>query len=172
MKTIITNKDNLREEDITELVKRVKVLLINSQDEILLGYAHNIYQFPGGHVEEGEPFIETINREIREETGMLLNLGSLEPFACAIAYYKGHPEPGKNRKNEIYYYEVKTDEKPNLDNVEYTDNEKEGNYELRYIPLVNVETTLIENAEKYGNKKGIATEMVELFAIYKNNNVS
>ena len=52
MKEIITNKYNLKEEDLTEIVKRVKVLLINSNSEILLGYSHNEYQFPGGHVED------------------------------------------------------------------------------------------------------------------------
>ena len=44
MKEIIINNDNLKEEDMTELVQRVKIMLINSKDEILLGYSHNNYQ--------------------------------------------------------------------------------------------------------------------------------
>ena len=32
MKDIITNKNNLSEEDITEVVQRVKVLIINSNN--------------------------------------------------------------------------------------------------------------------------------------------
>ena len=43
----------LKEEDMTEVVKRVKILLRNSNNEVLLAYSHNNYQFPGGHVEEG-----------------------------------------------------------------------------------------------------------------------
>ena len=62
---------------------------------------------------------------------------------------------------------VKTDEKPNLENTEYTENEKEGNFELRYIPLSNVENILNANAEEYGDKKGIAREMIDLFDVYK-----
>ena len=54
MKIIIHNKNNLKETDITEVVKRVKILIINSNNEILLGYSHNDYQFPSGHVEKGE----------------------------------------------------------------------------------------------------------------------
>ena len=54
MRDIITNKYNLKEEDMTEVVQRVKILLVNSGNEILLGYSHNNYQFPGGHVEENE----------------------------------------------------------------------------------------------------------------------
>ncbi len=168
MKEIVTNKYNLTEEDMTEVVKRVKILLVNSNDEILLGYSHHNYQFPGGHVEENEELIDTVNREILEETGMDLKLKDLEPFARNLGYYKDWPEEGKNRKIEIYYYEVKTDEKPNLDNTSYTESEKDGGFELRYIPLSNVEEELKKNAEEYGDKKGIAREMLELFSLYKN----
>ncbi|NLL44181.1 MAG: hypothetical protein GX247_00745, partial [Mollicutes bacterium] len=62
----------------------------------------------------------------------------------------------------------KTDEKPNLDNTEYTDHEKDGQFELRYIPLNEVEQTLKENADKYGDKHGIPNEIYHgvFFFIY------
>ena len=167
MKQLITNKYNLTDSDMTEVVKRVKVLLVNSNNDVLLGYSYNNYQFPGGHVEENETLVQAVNREILEETGIELNITNIEPFACAIGYYKDWPAEGKNRKIEIYYYEVKTDEKPNLENTEYTENEKNGNFELRYIPLSDVENVLKTNAEEYGDKKGIAREMIDLFGVYK-----
>lgn len=167
MKQLITNKYNLTDSDMTEDVKRVKVLLVNSNNDVLLGYSHNNYQFPGGHVEENETLVQAVNREVLEETGIELNITNIEPFACAIGYYKDWPAEEKNRKIEIYYYEVKTDEKPNLENTEYTENEKDGNFELRYIPLLDVENVLRTNAEEYGDKKGIAREMIDLFGVYK-----
>ena len=60
-----------------------------------------------------------------------------------------------------------TDEKPNLENTEYTENEKDGNFELRYIPLLDVENVLKTNAEEYGDENGIAKEMIDLFEVYK-----
>ena len=167
MKQLITNKYNLTDSDMTEVVKRVKVLLVNSNNDVLLGYSYNNYQFPGGHVEENETLVQAVNREILEETGIELNITNIKPFACAIGYYKDWPTEGKNRKIEIYYYEVKTDEKPNLENTEYTENEKNGNFELRYIPLSDVENVLKTNAEEYGDENGIAREMIDLFGIYK-----
>ena len=167
MKQLITNKYNLTDSDMTEVVKRVKVLLVNSNNDVLLGYSYNNYQFPGGHVEENETLVQAVNREILEETGIELNITNIEPFACAIGYYKDWPAEGKNRKIEIYYYEVKTDEKPNLENTEYTENEKDGNFELRYIPLLDVENVLKTNAEEYGDENGIAREMIDLFEVYK-----
>ena len=77
MKKIITNKNNLTEADITEVVKRVKVLIINSKKEILLGYSHNNYQFPGGHVENGESLIQAVKREVLEETGIALEVNNI-----------------------------------------------------------------------------------------------
>lgn len=167
MKKIITNNYNLTDADMTDVVKRVKILLVNSKNEILLGYSHNDYQFPGGHVEDSEELIQTINREIQEETGIKLDVKEAEPFACAIGYYKDWPKEGENRKIEIYYFEIKTDELPNLENTNYTENEKAGNFELRFIPLEEVEKELEKNAQEYGDERGIAREMLELFAVYK-----
>lgn len=169
MKEIITNKHNLKESDITEVVKRVKILIVNSSNNILLGYSHNNYQFPGGHVENGETLLQTLKREMLEETGIDLDVSNVEPFAIALGYYKDWPEEGKNRKIEIYYYEIKTDEKPNLNNTSYTENEKDGGFELRYIHLDKVEEELKKNAEEFGDRRGITREMLELFEIYKSN---
>ncbi len=170
IKTIITNDYNLKDEDMTEVVKRVKVFIINSNNEILLGYSHNEYQCPGGHVEENEDLVSAINREVKEETGIELNLEEANPFACALGYYKDWPLKGKNRKIEIYYYEVKTDLKPNLDNTKYTKSELDGNFQLRYIPLDIVEEEFITNSNKYGDKHGIVKEMLKIFEVYKNIN--
>lgn len=167
MQKIIINQNNLSETDITEIVKRVKVLLINSNNEILLAYSHHNYQFPGGHVEDDESLLQTVKREMLEETGIDLATIDTEPFACTMGYYKDWPEKGKNRKTEIYYYEIKTDEKPNLDNTSYSEHEKDGNFELRYIPLDTVEDELRRNVEIYPDAFGITKEMLMLFTLYK-----
>ena len=169
MKEIIINKHKLNEEDITEIVKRVKVLLINSKNEILLGCSNHNYQFIGGHVEDGENLYETVNREVKEETGIELNISSIEHFAINYGYYKNWPEEGKNRKIEIYYYEIITDIKPILEHTHYTDNEKEGGFKLEYVPLSEVENVINENAKKYGDKNGITKEMIEVLKYYKEN---
>ena len=53
MKEIIYNYDLLDESDINNIVERVKAIIINSNDEILIGYGDKTYQCVGGHVEAG-----------------------------------------------------------------------------------------------------------------------
>ena len=35
------------------------------------------WSFPGGRVERGEPLVEAVRREVREETGLAVNVGDL-----------------------------------------------------------------------------------------------
>ena len=37
--------------------------ILNSNKELLLGYSYGTYQFPGGHVEEGETFSEKLYKK-------------------------------------------------------------------------------------------------------------
>ena len=62
MKHIIKNDLKIKKEELTSEVTRVKALLINSNNEILLGYSDNCYQFIGGHIEENEDLLDCLNR--------------------------------------------------------------------------------------------------------------
>ncbi len=167
MKEIIYNYDNLTEEEIDEVIIRIKALIINSKNEILLGYCHQTYQFPGGHQEEGETFLECLKREIEEETGININLIEKEPFFIIKHYGKNYKNTGKNRCSEIYYFEIKTDEKYNLSNSDYTENEKVGNYKLKYINLNDVENILIQSVPLNEQNEVIVKEMLEIIKEYK-----
>ncbi len=163
MERIVINEYNIKDEDINEIETRVKAILINKKDEVLLGYAKNKYQFIGGHVEEKETLVETAEREILEETGIELSIDkSLKPVAKYECYWKDEPKVNQNKKLEIYYYILKCDKKVNYDKTNYTEEEKKNNFELRYIPISNLENEIIDNCNKYESAKGIAEEMLEV----------
>ena len=168
MKSIIINKFNLNESDITDYTNKVKILLINSNKEILLANSHNEYQFPGGTQEKGESLTDVIKRELMEETGIIIDANNLKPFVKSSGYYKDWPSKGRNKKVDIYYYEILSDVKPNLDKTNLTKNEIEGNFKLEYIPLDKFNLILENNSLKYGDPHGIAKEMTNILNIYKN----
>ena len=117
MKTILYNYDNLKEEDINRIVRRAKILIINSNDEILFAHSNNNYFFVGGRVEENETFEEGIVRETKEETGIDLSLEKREPFFNITYMNKDNPNEGVNTKSIANYYLIKCDTKPDLSKV-------------------------------------------------------
>ena len=70
--------------------------------------------------------------------------------------------------SEIYYFEVFTDQIPNLKKVKLTEKEKEYNFTTKYIPLENIEDEIINNNNLYGDKRRIGKEILEIIKIYKN----
>ena len=166
MKEFIYNQDHLKEEDITETVVRTKALIINGQD-ILLGNENQIYQFPGGHLEQGETFEDCLKREVLEETGIELEYHEIKHPFLKIAYMnKDWPEQGKNRKAEIYYYLIETNKEPDLSKVHYTEHEKQGNFKLEKIPLNSAIEILEKNIPNNDMNQVITPDMITAIRTY------
>ena len=160
MKEIIYNYDHLNDEDITEIVIRMKALIINNKN-ILLGNENDIYQFPGGHLEDKETFEECLKREVLEETGIELFDSEIKrPFMKVTFMNKDWPEVGKNRKAEIYYYLIETDKKPDMSKVNYTEHEKKGNFKVEFVPLNESISIIEKNISKNEKNKVIAPDMI------------
>ena len=62
MKIKIFNEENINTNSIKSKIVRVKALIINSKNEILLGEAFDTIQFPGGHLEPGESLSAGLQR--------------------------------------------------------------------------------------------------------------
>lgn len=166
MKEILYNYDNLKLEDIDEVVTRTKGLIINSNNEITLGYSHKTYQFPGGHLEEGETLEECLLREIEEETGIEIKDAKLKPFEKITYYNKNYHKSGKNRKNDIYYYIINTDANFDMNNSKLDEWEKDGNFTVKTCPIKNVEQVLIDSIPDNPINKVIVEEMLDIFKEY------
>lgn len=172
MREILHNHKNLSPEDITETVTRTKALIVNSKNEVLLGYCEKTYQFPGGHLEEGETLLDCLKREVKEETGIELNIAEANSFFVIRYYNKDWPAEGVNRCSEIYFYEVNTDEKYNLENTNYDERERINNFELRYISLDDVDKILTDSIPDNKKNEVIVPEMLEIFEEYRNSKLT
>lgn len=167
MKEIIFNHDNLKDSDIDEVVVRTKGLIINDKDEITLGYSHKTYQFPGGHLEYGESLDECLKREIKEETGIELEGVKLNPFVKIVYYTKNYRDSGKNRKNEIYYFIIKTNKVFDMNKANLDEWEQAGNYIVKVIPLKNVKKVLLDSIPDNPMNEIIVEEMLTVLDEYE-----
>ena len=58
----------------------VGALIVNNQGKILLAKSHkwfDKYTLPGGHIEVGETMMEAVAREVKEETGLDVEVGEM-----------------------------------------------------------------------------------------------
>ena len=166
MKEVLYNYDNLTLDDIDEVVIRTKGLIINDNDEITLGYSNGTYQFPGGHLEDGEKLEECILREIKEETGIEIKDAKMKSFEKITHYTKNYHNTGINRKNEIYYYIVRTNTKFDMNNASLDEREKECGFTVKTIPLKDFENTLIKSIPDNPRNEVIVEEMLDAYKEY------
>ena len=166
MKELIYNNDNLFDNEINEIVIRMKVLLIRNNN-MILGYERGIYQFPGGHLEENESFNDCIKREIMEETGIeILDKDINEPIYKIVSLNRNHPDIGKNRRSEIYYYVININNDIDLSKTNYTKDELEGDFKVKEIPLNRVIEELEDNIINNEKNKVITPDMIRVIKEY------
>ena len=66
-------------------------IVLNDNNEILMVKTHNQgWVFPGGQVEVGENIIDAVKREIREETGIDVEVGEVFCIASNTGKYPGY----------------------------------------------------------------------------------
>lgn len=135
----------------------------------MLGFYHNTYQFPGGHLEENETLLDCLKREIKEETGIELKDNEINKNIIEknTHYTRNYRNTNKNRKNEIYYYIIKTNKLANINNSHLDKNEIEGNYIIKMININNVENILIDSISLNEINKIIVEEMLDVINEYK-----
>ena len=106
MKEIIYNNDNINLSDITSISVRIKVLLINN-GKLLIGNEDGCFMFIGGHKEDNEILIDTLKREVKEETG--LDVRNAEG-GYLFTYKRENPGEGDNYFVDVYRFVMDIDE--------------------------------------------------------------
>ena len=143
MRQILINDDHLNEDDLEQEIIRVKALLINSKQEILLVYNNYTYQFPGGHRKKDESLENTLTREIKEELGINI-LVKNEPFLQIITYFSNYCDLNLKVCSKIYYYILFTDQTPDFFQTQYDEIEKQSEFSIHYVKIACVEEKIYQ----------------------------
>lgn len=141
MKRVFINDNNLNAKDIDYDVIRVKGLVINSSGELIIVENNNTYQLPGGHNRKDESLEDTLSREIKEELGIKLEIKN-GPFMMIVTYDSNYFDTGSKVCSRIYYYLVKTDIEPDINNLSLDAMEKETDFNILKIPIDTLDSFL------------------------------
>ena len=166
MEIKIFNQDNLKDNEVDEVVTRVKVFLSNNNNEILIANCGECCMLPGGHVEEDESLISTLKREMLEETGISIDDSEIkQPFLEVRTYKKNHRGTTKNRLSKIIYFFIKSNKIPDLTKLNLTHHEKENNFQINFIHIDCFEEKMqnLINTSPLDHVRGIASETLSAF---------
>ena len=160
------NINNL--EEINCIIKRAKLLVENDKNEILICHSHHNYFLLGGHVEEDESDEVCLNRELNEEAGVNIVFEDLNPFMTIKYFDSDYPEVGINTFSLINYYSIKYNLVPNLNNLNLTDDEKEGKFTIEFINK-DIIVDYLNNDLKEATRPGVVMDTIEVIKEYLNN---
>lgn len=170
MKEVTFNKQNLSDEDIQIFEKKVKVIIKNSKNKILVCKRNGVIHFIGGKVEKDETYQEAATREIAEETGIDISVSNsyLEPFFLMKQYQQNYYNSGKNCLLSITYLLCNTDEEFDYNKRNLDEYESKEHFTLEYIPMDNFLEELEINREiaKKDKREFIINEMKYVFSEY------
>lgn len=95
---------------IKEYSKSVGAVILNEKQQVLIVFqADNRYwEFPKGKVEQGESELQTLRREVREETG--ITKFKLWPNWRQVVHYRFFPEKNVMVSKAVVYYFIESHE--------------------------------------------------------------
>lgn len=173
MKEIILNKTRLKDDELTDVIEKARIVLRNDNDELVFARFGRVYMLPGGKIELGETPVDTVKRELMEETTINILLDDTEPFAVTYNYLRDYElEDGTlvNRLVKTYYFTGFTSD----DTIEYfnlTQNEKEDNLRGFFIELEDGIELLQDYNKENPKATYLALETLKVLEEYKNLNL-
>lgn len=167
MRTIIINENQLKEDNISKSVERVKAIILTSSNKVLLAFNNGTYQFLGGHVEKGENRVFSLKREIKEESGIDVDILE-DAFLNIITYDNDYFGTGVKVKNSIYYYRIFSDLEPDFSKTRYDELELQSDFNLLYVDFNTFEQFLKSNISYGTIDENIGREMLYALEVYQN----
>ncbi|MBO6145630.1 MAG: NUDIX hydrolase [Bacilli bacterium] len=173
MKEIVLNKARLKQDEITEVLDKARIILRNENGEFILSHFERVYFLPGGKIELGEDPVDTIKREMKEETNINILLDDTEPFALVKNYlrdYEAKDGTIVNRLVNTYYFTGFTSK----DDIEYfnlTLPEKRDDLRAFYIDMEEARELLKEYNKDNPKATYLALETLKVLDEYEQMNI-
>ena len=166
MKEIVINKGKLKDDEITEVLDKARIVLRNDDGEFILSHFERVYFLPGGKVEVTETPVDAVKRELLEETNIHIMLDDISPFVLVKNYLRDYESSDGtivNRLVNTYYFTGFTSK----DDIEYfnlTRAEKRDDLRAFFVSMEDAKELLKEyqNFEVYLDSP-LAIEATKIF---------
>lgn len=165
------NPSNLNKKDISEKEEKVRLLIKNDKDDILVANYGGAYLLPGGKIDDNESIMEALVREIKEEVGIGINESLIKPIAIFKYYQKDYPKRNGKKLNRLittHYYEANI----NIDLNKYkrclTKKEIADNFKLEWIKKDKLKDVILNNPDIKQNPRinFINNELIKILDLY------
>lgn len=118
------NDDDLKDDEIDEVVTRVRAIIVSSKNNMIIVNNEEGFQFLGGYVDDGEDLVSALKRIVYSETGIELDAkDKIEPFYEIRYYNRDYKGSKMNRLSDLIYFFVGSDKLPNFKKLKLTDRE-------------------------------------------------
>jgi hypothetical protein len=164
------NDDDLKDDEIDEVITRVRAFIVSSKNNMIVGYNDEGYQLIGGYVGAGEDIMTALSNIIYNESGIALDSKDvIEPFYEVRYYNRDYKGSGINRLSDLIYFVVKTEKLPNHKKLKLTDKELAEKLPLEIVRRTLFGKELREYIEKEENpvNKIKAKELLMAYEKYK-----
>lgn len=107
------------------------VIIADSMAAMVYSTKYDYYKFPGGGIENNESHLETLIREVREETGLSVIADSVKEFGSVLRIQRSRFNPDEIFEQENFYYLCSVSE--SKDKQLLDEYELEEGFTLKYV---------------------------------------
>jgi len=165
----IINEDNLNVNEVQEFSTKVRAILVDENNRMLIAKYGNVILLPGGKVDAGETLSEAITRELYEEIGQIYSGEEFEFFTTLNFYQKKYPKRDGTFQNRLVktHYFVGSYKCIKLDSRKLTEKEQKGNFRLELVSLEELENMILDNENSNPRNVYFQKELLAILACYK-----
>lgn len=149
-------------------VNKVRAIIIDSNNEVIVTNYAGIYMFPGGKV-DNETNLEALKRELEEELGISFNNNQIEEFIDTEKYIFNYPVRDsaikEDRNIKTKFYIIRGDFEIKSDKQKLTESEKSNQFYVKKYSVTDLKQLVLNNEANNPRNQYLKEEVLEVLEV-------